>query len=149
MFLNVVHNSKLPICLNYIRRVAILTTIHSHTLASHSLQHYSTANLLFVRAHADEIDWRFNGRSFTKSGRGQAKNFAALRTPNNTNPPFQNPGSVTAPHSLTTCTHHSLTIRTHHTLSHYCTCTHHTLTVSLHALPNTTYTHSQCTVIHM
>jgi len=35
-----------------------------------------------------------NGCSFTKSGRGQAKNFAALSTPN-TNPPFQNPGSAT------------------------------------------------------
>ena len=44
----------------------------------------------------DEIDWRFYGRSFTKSGRGQAKFFAALCAPNNTNPPFQNPGSATA-----------------------------------------------------
>ena len=45
-----------------VRRVAILPTKHSQTLASHSLQHYSTANLLFVSVHADEIDWRFNGR---------------------------------------------------------------------------------------
>jgi len=65
------------------------------TLASYSLQQYSTANLLFVQAHADEIDWRFNGHSFTKSGHGQAKILAALCTPNNTNPPFQNPGSTT------------------------------------------------------
>ena len=42
-----------------------------------------------MRAHADEIDWRFNGYSFTKSGCGQAKIFAALRAPNNTNPLFK------------------------------------------------------------
>ena len=73
---------------NDIRRVPIVPTKHMQTLASHSLQHYSTANLLFVPAHVDEIDCRANGRSSTKSGLGQAKIFAALRTPNNTNPPF-------------------------------------------------------------
>jgi len=46
-----------------------------------------------VQAHVDEIDWSFDGRSFTR--RGQAKIFAALRAQNNTNPPFQNPGSTT------------------------------------------------------
>ena len=94
--MNVVHNCKLPICsrlVNDVRRVAILLT--EQTLASHSLQHYSTVNLPFVRAHADEIDWRVNGRSFTKSGRGQAKKFSTLRAPINMNPPFQNPGSAT------------------------------------------------------
>ena len=95
---NVVHNSELPICsrlVNDVHRVAILPTKQSQTLVSHSLQHYSTANLLFVRGHADEIDWRFNGHSFTKSGHGQAKIFAALRVLNNMNPPFQNPESTT------------------------------------------------------
>ena len=76
---------------------------------------------------------------------------------------------TTHSHCLTTCTHHTVSqLCTHHTVtvSHYCTCTHHTLTVSLcthhtltvslctyhtltvslHALPNTTYPHSQCTV---
>jgi len=43
----------------------------------------------------DEIDWSFDGHSFTKIGRGQAKIFATLRAQNNTNPPFQNPGSTT------------------------------------------------------
>ena len=52
-----------------------------------------------MRAHANEIDWRFNGRSFTKSGCGQAKSFATLRAPNNTSPPFQNPGSTTDSYS--------------------------------------------------
>ena len=96
MCVNVVHNSELPICsrlVNDVRRVAILPTKHS------PVTRYSTTVLLIyfrvVREHADEIDWRFNGRGFTKSGRGQAKFFAALRAPNNTNHPFQNPGSAT------------------------------------------------------
>ena len=90
MCVNVVQSSKLPICsrlVNDIRRVAILPTKHSQTLVSHSLQHYSTATLLFTRALADEIE----------SWRGQAKNFCrSSRTEYNTNPAFQNPGSATA-----------------------------------------------------
>ena len=81
-----------------INTVAILPTKHRLL----PVTRYSTTVLLiqvtFVRAHVDEIDWRFNGHSFTKSGRGQAKIFATLCAPNNTNPPFQNPGSATAMH---------------------------------------------------
>ena len=77
---------------NDIRRVPIVPTKHMQTLASHSLQHYSTANLLFVRAHADEIN--LMGIVSLKVGVVEQKFFAALRAPNNMNPPFQNPGST-------------------------------------------------------
>ena len=99
----VVHNSGLSICsrlVNDVHRVAILPTKHRLSqITCYSTTVY-TAILLFVRAHADKIDWRLNGRSFTKSGRGQAKIFAALCAPNNMNPPFKNPGSTTVPHVL-------------------------------------------------
>ena len=103
MCTNVVHNSELPICsklVNYVRRVTILPTKHSQTLASHSLQHYSTANLLFVRVHADKVD--LMGVVSPKVGVVKQFFFSALRAPNNANPPFQNPGSATDIHAIPT-----------------------------------------------